>query len=307
MKNQKSGDLLTAPPKLKKAATSNRVSSGAKKEIRKGDSATSKKNGSVQQQAEVPAAPIKPDKDYLDVYIGNCEFTTEAIASAKRFSAEHTNYFVRYYGMKTQSADKPDKEQMKGLEIYLPLDAHKFHITTVPAFVLNSKGKNYKISGAAELSDVYREIDKNLAKGEKKHGYIDLGERGRGCNALSQNFSPATLTQGQKRAIAAEVRLPDVPTLLSANRIGIPGNSEPVYIDKQTVPIAAGRKFIVFSESQSDWAVKEMKSGAVGCCTDCVQLGRLWPYAQYCSQDMLTILGVSSVPSVVTFKSAVKQ
>lgn len=296
----KKGDMVTSPQKSRKAS-GNVVNASTKKGGSKSAGSASKGTG-TQGQSSLSAEPIKPDRDYLDVYVGKCQFTPEAINTVKRFMTEHKNYFLQHYLMKTQSASMPDIAPLKGIELFLPFEAKRFDISTVPTFILNRKGVTYKISGAADLSYVYEEIEKNTVKGEKKRGYIDLGERGKGCKAVVPDLRPAALTPQQRQDIEAENRPPDMRGLVKANRVGIQQRSKPIYSEKQIVSVAAGNKFIVFSSSQADWAIRELKKGAsTGCCTDCVDLGRLWPYAQYCSKELLKELGVSSVPTVITF------
>jgi hypothetical protein len=301
----KKGDMVTSPQKGRKAA-GDVVNASTKKGGSKSDGSASKGTG-TQGHSSLSAEPIKPDRNYLDVYVGKCQFTTEAINTVKRFMAEHQNYFVRHYLLKTQSA-MPDIAPLKGIELFLPLEAKRFDISNVPTFILNRKGVTYKISGAADLSDVYQEIEKNTVKGEKKMGYIDLGERGKGCKAVVPDLRPAALTPHQRQDIEEENRPPDMRGLVKANRVGMQQSLKPIYSEKQIVSVAAGSKFIVFSSSQADWAIKELKKGAsTGCCTDCVDLGRLWPYAQYCSKELLKELGVTSVPTVITLTGIAQQ
>ena len=110
--------------------------------------AVATKTISAQSQPADKTDSVRPDENYLDVYIGRCQYTDEAIAEVRHFAAQHQNLFVRFYGMKTQSDVMPNIETLKGLEIYLPIEAKRFDITTVPTFVLNTKGVTYKISGA---------------------------------------------------------------------------------------------------------------------------------------------------------------
>jgi hypothetical protein len=103
----------------------------------------------------------------------------------------------------------------------------------------------------------------------------------------------------------AEGRAPDMRGILLANRVSVPQSSQPVYLERQVARLPLSSRFIVFSQGQSEWAIKEFKHGSSsGCCTDCLELAKLWPYAQYCNKDLLAKLGVSSVPTIVTFHAA---
>ncbi|VVB71118.1 Uncharacterised protein [uncultured archaeon] len=304
LKNMKKGDLLTAPGSSsgkKKAARIEKdrvVSSGGKNRT----AALQKRASNSGTVQSAPDDTAKPDRDYLDVYIGKCQFTSEGIKAAKRFVSEHPNYHVQYYGLKTTSDVIPPLPDMKGIEVYLPLDAKQYDITAVPAFVLNRSGVTYKFSGDADVSEVYREIDKNLAKGEKKKGYIDLGDRGRGCKAAMLDLRPVKPTVDQKREVNAESHPPDMRGLIAKQSLSLRETSEPISITRQmSAPPASSSRFIVFSEAQKGWAEKELRQGTLGCCTDCRKIGDLWPYVQYCSGDMLKELGVASVPVIVTF------
>jgi len=302
-KNKK-GDMITSPQKKSGASGGDTISSSAKKGSNT-PAASSLKTSATRERTSMPDEPLKPDQDYLDVYVGKCQFTIDAMSASKRFSAQHQNYSLRYYMMKTQSDFGPTAGLLEGIEFYLPLEAKKYAITTVPAFILNRKGVTYRISGDADLNGVYAEIENNTAKGEEKGGYIDLGDRGKGCRSVIFDWSPTVLTTQQRREIEAENRPPDMRGLIKANRVSMPESSKPIHLEKQILSLAGGKEFIVFSENQTDWAIKEIKrSGATGCCIDCLDLSRIWPHAQYCSKELLKEWGVNSIPTVITLKSS---
>lgn len=296
----KNGDLLTSPPKSKAPASRDALTSGNTSN----NKGASKKTGSARLQEAAQATPTKPDKDYLDVYIGRCQYTAEALSDIRHFASQHPNIFIQFYSMKTRSEVAHNAEAMKGIEIYLPTEAKRFDITTVPAFILNTKGKTYKISGSTELTEFYQKIQSGNVKGERKSGYVDLGDQGRGCPAVIPDLRPSAFTPSQKAQIAAQTRQPDMRGVLLQNRVSMQETPRPVYLERQAPSGPIASKFIVFSERQTEWARSELKKGkAAGCCTDCLELSKVWPHAQYCSKDLLTKLGVSTVPTIVTFHS----
>jgi hypothetical protein len=301
----KQGDLLTSPPKRKITTGGDALSSNSKNGSGK---AVAPKTVSAQSQPAEKAESVKPGENYLDVYIGRCQYTDEAIAEVRRFAAQRQNLFVRFYGMKTQSDVTPNIETLKGLEIYLPIEAKSFDITTVPTFVLNTKGVTYKISGATELTEIYEQIQRHTAKGQKKNGYMDLGDQGRGCPAVIPDLRPSALSIEQRQQLVDESVSPDMRGVLLANRVSVRQSSQPVYIEKQMSGFPPSNRFIVFSKSQTDWALREIKQGtSTGCCTDCIEVATLWPYAQYCTRELLAKLGVSAVPTIITFHPGIQR
>jgi hypothetical protein len=300
----KAGDLLTRSPKRKETVGAGAFSLKTKDGRSR---AATTKTSSAQVQPADNMDSVRPDENYLDVYIGRCQYTAEAITEVKNFASKHQDFFVRFYGMKTESEATLGTDVLRGLEIYLPIEAKRFDITTVPTFVLNTKGITYKISAATDIASAYEQINKKTAKGERKKGYIDLGDQGRGCPAIIPDLRPAALTPEQRQRIAYESRPPDTRGVLLANQINMQQSSQPVYLERQVSRLPLSSRFIVFSQSQRDWAIKEFKNGrSIGCCTDCLELTKLWPYAQYCTRDMLTNLGVSTVPAVITLHAAVQ-
>ncbi len=297
------GDLVNSPQRKRKAAGDSLKSAGK----RKLGSASSLPAGTRPLPTKAPDS-VRPEKDYLDVYIGNCQFTPEAIRTAKSFVAAHPDVFVRYYAMKTLSDAVADAETLREIEIYLPLEAKKLGISTVPTFILNRGGVTYKITGVADLEAAYKEIEKDSARGTKKRGYIELGEEGSGCRAVMPDLRPSLLSSEQKQEIEAENGPPDLRRSINSNHVYVQQKSNPVYSEKGIARLPTGGRFIVFSKAQTDWAVKELKKGvSAGCCTDCVDLRRLWPYAQYCSLGLLKEFGVNSVPTVITLKGTQSQ
>ena len=290
MRSKRSGDLLTSPKK-----TASSQGNAMKK-----TAAGTKQSAAVPQSSVSAEELIKPSKNYLDVYLGACQFTPQTINAAKRFLASHSSFAAQYFMMNTQSDKTPDMSGAKDIEFYLPLDARRFDITTVPSFILNKDGVTSKITGVAEISDIYEEIEKKDAKGEKKGEYIDLGERGGGCRASAPDFRPTSLTAEERKTVLSEQQLP--PRGLSLrDAITLPEQSAPAHIVREADTIPGLKTFVVFSERHKPWALQQFAAGATGCCTDCAKLDGLWPYAQYCTKEMLTKLGVNGVPTTITF------
>ncbi|MFI5296234.1 MAG: hypothetical protein ACHQ0Y_14570 [Thermodesulfovibrionales bacterium] len=290
IRTKKSGDLLTSPKK-----TASPQDNAIKKTV-----AGSKQPAAAQASSVSAEELLKPSKNYLDVYLGACQPTPEAISAVKRFLASHTGFAAQYFMMNTQSDKAPDMSGAKGIEFYLPLDARRYDIRTVPSFILNKDGVSYKITGVAEISDIYDEIEKKTVQGEKKGEYIDLGERGRGCRALAPDFRPTSLTAEQRKEVMREQQLPPRGLTLR-DPITLPEQNAPVHIVKEADAIRGLKTFVVFSERHKTWAKQQFAAGATGCCTDCVKLDGLWPHAQYCTKEMLAKLGVNGVPTTITF------
>ncbi|MBE0427941.1 MAG: hypothetical protein IBX72_15010 [Nitrospirae bacterium] len=242
----------------------------------------------------------KPDRNYIDVYIGKCPFTVDAVREIKRFLLKHNNYHVKFFGIKTISDYQINPSAIAGIEIFLPIDAGKYDIKGVPAFIINVNGNLYKVSGAVDLEDIYNEIIKGKAEGERKEGYIDLGTKGKECKAASVNLKLRPLKESDKKDIEKKVQF-KVSNVLKQDRITLPQKDSPEVINKKMAHgnLTGIGRFIVFSESQKDWAKEMTGRGAVGCCTDCSNLEGMGSYIQFCTKELLNELGVRSVPSVV--------
>lgn len=293
--NKNKGDLLINPPKVEQEKSKNIDSK--KKYIKTGEN--DKQNLKVTK--EIDDLP-KPDKNYIDVYIGRCPFTIDALKEVKKFSSDHKDYYIQYYGMKTNSNYELNPAEIKDLEIYLPVDADKYDIKSVPTFVFNVGGSVYKVAGSATLNDVYNEIVSGKVGGEKKDGYTDLGVRGKECKALLVNLTPQSLKESDKQIIAKEINSKQsMASMVGIKKVFLPEKSEPEVINKKGYANYSGiKKFIVFSESQKDWA-KEMikRKGAVGCCTDCAELKDIGNLIQLCTKELVDSLNVKSVPTVI--------
>lgn len=287
-------DLLTAPKKQK---SSNKAS--AKKADNK--ATASAKTPKAGQSGKT----LKPDRN-IDVYIGKCPYTVEGVKEAKKFLAQRKEYYGQFFMMKTESDYEVKPSDLAGIEVYLPLDAGKYEITNVPAFIINVGGHMYKISGTVDLEEVYREIVTAKAKGESKGGYTDLGVRGKACKAIIVNLVPKkTLNEQEKRAVIRDAgRPPNFTALLHQRKIVLPESSSPSVSEKQVGAVSPHGipKYIVFSAAQKKWALEMSKSGAMGCCTDCTEIGDISHFAQLCTRELLTEFNVKSTPAVVNLK-----
>jgi hypothetical protein len=244
---------------------------------------------------------IKPEKDYIDVYVGRCPFTVDAIKEIQRFKTEHKDFHIRFFMTRTSSNYELNPSDLKDIVFHLPINAQRYNITSVPSFVLNVNGKVYKVSGAIDLEEIYKEIVKGQAKGEKKDGYIELGSRGKECKAIAVNLKPRQLSESDVKKIEEEKTQLNLTALLRHNRTVLPEVNDPVVINKKVAygNLTGISRFIVFSESQKDWAKEMIEKGAVGCCTNCTDLKDMENNIQFCTRELLDELGVKSVPSVV--------
>ncbi len=289
------GDLLLNPPRIKPRKTTANMDNSKQTVETRHSNKQSNQNLKVTKEIDDSS---KPDKNYIDVYIGRCPFTANAVKEVKKFISEHNGYYVQYYGMKTDSNYKIEPEEIRGLEIYLPVDAHKYNIKSVPSFVFNINGSTYKVSGDIDLNDIYNEIISGKIKGEAKDGYTDLGIRGKECRAVLVNLTPRHLKESDKQLIAKEAS--SGPKITGIKKVSLPEKSEPELIDKRFINYSGIKKFIVFSESQTGWAKEMMKKEKVaGCCTDCSSLEDIGDLVQFCTKELVESLGVKSVPSVV--------
>jgi len=292
----KSGDLITSPPK------------GNQKGLNRLEGSQPKGNSSA--RTSTPSAPntTATASCSIDVYIGRCPHTKEAVKAVKAFIGKHSGCSVQYYGMKSKTNYDINPSDIEGIEIYLPVDARRFDITTIPSFVITVGGVAYRVSGAADIEDIYREITGGKASGQKRDGYIDLGDRGKGCGAVHVDLSPVELTPRQIREVNAESKPPDAGQLKAlkdrVTRVNVPHSGRPLYLTRQAnMPFQAAR-FIAFTraDSKSSLVGDELKNGAWGCCTDCDSLEELKEFkgrVQYCTPELLKSLGITSVPAVV--------
>jgi|GEM_PF-2909485 len=292
-------DILTAPQNQRKPSKS---ASATKKADKKTDfAATSAPSPNVMQ----PGKTVKPDKN-IDVYIGRCPYAVEGVKEAKKFLAHHKDYYGQYFMMKTDSDYEVKPSDLSGIEVYLPLEAEKYNVVNVPAFVINVNGHMYKVSGTVDLEEVYKEIVSGKAKGERKDAYIDLGVRGKICKAIIVNLAPKkTLNEQEKRAVIRDAgRPPNFTVLLHQRKIVFPESSTPMVVEKQVaVPHHGIPRYIVFSKDQKKWALEMSKKGAMGCCTDCIDIGDISHFAQLCTKELLTEFNVKSTPAIVNISA----
>ncbi len=290
-------DILTAPQNRKPSKNAS-----AKKADKAASNTTSEKPSKVAQSGKT----AKPDKN-IDVYIGRCPYTVEGVKEAKKFIGQHKEYFGQFYMMKTDSDYEIKPSDLSGIEVYLPLEADKYDITNVPAFVININGHMYKVSGTPDLEEVYKEVVSGKAKGERKSGYIDLGVRGRACKAVIVNLTPKkALTEQERRAVIRDAgRPPNFTALLHQRKIVLPENNSPSVVEKRTGAVSPHGipQFIVFSKDQKKWALEMSKKGAMGCCTDCIDIGDVSHFAQLCTKELLAEFNVKSAPAVVNLRN----
>lgn len=298
-------DLLTSPKTNKPAEPPKKTD----KSIKKDKPATAVEQPQIRKKDKNPEhpgmeEPLKPSTNYMDVYVGKCPFSINAIKAAREFSTQK-NLFTQFFGMKTSNtADISMPKELTEIGVYLPINAEKYGINNVPAYVLNINGSVYKVEGDVDLNEIFDEIVKGGAQGEKKKEYTDMGTRGKVCKTISINLGPHELTKEEKAALAKEYNPPDFREKLRQFKNTLPESSQPQVISKTSeVSRHTGvNKFIVFSDSQRVWANNMLSKGAVGCCTDCSAIGRFAGIVQLCSKEILSEMGVNSTPAVVNFQ-----
>ena len=243
----------------------------------------------------------------LDIYIGNCRYVPPALQSVKSFLAKHKDIKSLFHNLKTDKETVLSESDIGGLEISPAADAQKYDVGVVPTYIFRIKGKVFKVSGDTDIDDIYQIIISDKFVGKRKKDYFDSETIGNGCQAHIPKFGQAALTQGQKEAINKALMSPDeihiqIPPFVNIREYDSPQMVMKKMASPEYLPF---KKYIVFSNSQKKWAKGMIRSGAVGCCTNCQSesMGKeLFPFVQLCSKDMLDKFGVTGVPTVVNFQ-----
>lgn len=262
----------------------------------------------------VPSGALRQNMDgairKIDLYIGNCPFTKDAVKKVMAFTGNHRNTEVQYYIMKSNSNYIPEFAEMEGIEISLPVDADVFEISEIPAFIININGELYRASGSdVSLEDIAGGITKGSIRGERRKTYTDIGVYGKTCRTQKADLTPRELSyEDMKIVLRDAMEQPHIKPDMKSMSLSLPSSDRPAVINRSTgIPNYSGiNTILVYSLKQSEWANNILKTGgAVGCCIDCIDRPgdtQNVNSQQICSKDMLDLLGVRSVPTIINIK-----
>jgi len=222
----------------------------------------------------------------LHVWVGPCDIITDVLNSVNSFKEKYKEVEVHYYMVPVKNSI--DLTKFAGKLSSIKFEGGEEIPKKVPYFIFTDKTKSLKVTGLIDLEYMYKEFKSSSKDVEK-------GVEGRYCETVipESKVEKPSIDSNQIKQIQKKIK--------EAFYINAPhGELKVQKIKSEGSQYLPFNKFIVFSKKDLEWASKELKNGAWGCCVDC---DKLIPQVQPCSKELLQKLNVKSVPTIIELSS----
>jgi len=220
----------------------------------------------------------------LHVWVGPCNIITDVLNSINSFKEKYKEVEVHYYMVPVKNSIDLTKFAEK--LSFVKFEGREEIPQKVPYFIFTDRTKSLKVTGLIDLEYMYKEFKESSKD-------IEKGIEGRYCETVipEAKVEKPSIDSNQIKQIQKKIKeafYTDVPHgELQIKKIKSEGS--------QYLPF---NKFIAFSKKDLEWASKELKNGAWGCCVDC---DKLIPQTQPCSNELLQKLNIKSIPAIIEF------
>jgi len=222
----------------------------------------------------------------LHVWVGPCDIITDVLNLVNSFKEKYKEVEVHYYMVPVKNSIDVKKiaDKLSSLSFEIDREIPK----KVPYFVFKDKTKSFKVTGLIDIEYMYREFKESSKD-------IEKGIEGRYCETVipEVKVERPSIDSNQIKQIQKKIK-----EVFHAN---VPhGNLQVQKIKSEGSQYLPFNKFIAFSKKDLEWASKELKNGAWGCCVDC---DKLIPQTQPCSKELLQKLNIKSIPAIIELSS----